>query len=181
MLKFLLIDSLFLVAVTIETCAVLSMFRDLVGVRLRPEFDPILGFYQETIVAALASVTQIVAAGLPVWYLDAYVISVVLFYLFFISQFRWAMTPHEISVAASDEKRDRVEMAVDGALPAIACGFGATILSFTLLPLLTPVLAVGLYLRRLMGYTSWFDVTRTYYINLAIVAALSLIAIYSSQ
>ena len=96
MLKALATDAFFIAAVFFETFAALSIAESTNLVALREEFEPILAFYRGHAAPVLAAGTHLVCAHPPQWYVDASVLSVFLFFLFFLSQTRSAMAPYEI-------------------------------------------------------------------------------------
>jgi hypothetical protein len=171
MLRAVAADAFFGLAVFIETAAAVSLLQ-LWGIPLREELAPILAFYRSNL--SFGPVSSVVPATFPAWFADAYVLAFALFFFFFIAQCRSAMAPYN-DAALSRVRLSRMEMALDATLPVILCLLGAALFSFTLLPLLTPIAAFWLLLRKLASCPSWFQVARGYYANLLAVSALTAI------
>jgi hypothetical protein len=172
MLKALIADAIFCVALFFETLSALSILQFLYSVKLRYEFDPILAFYHAHVTPVLAVGVTLIAPGSLQWFADASVIATVLFYLFFIAQARRATSPQgDASGAVHKEKSPvGVEAAIDWLLPAFFCAIGALVLAPTLLAFLTLPVALFLAIRRIAWTPSWFYVSRTYYANVLLVA-----------
>lgn len=168
MLKALATDAFFIAAVFIETLAALSLAESASVIRLREEFEPIVAFYRGLAAPWLAAGTHLAYAPPPQWYVDASVLSVFLFFFFFLSQTRSAMAPYEdpslpgLSVSAPTA----FEAFIDWLLPPIFCGIGALLLGPALLPFLTFPAAFLLAMRRFQGKISWFHFPRGYFPNL---------------
>jgi hypothetical protein len=171
MLRAVAADAFFGLAVFIETAAAVSLLQ-LWGIPLREELAPILAFYHSSLSFGPAS--SVGPATFPAWFADAYVLAFVLFFFFFIAQFRSAMAPYN-EAALSGAPLSSMERAVDATLPVMFCLLGAAFFSITLLPLLTPIAAFWLLVRKLAGCPSWFQVSRSYYANLLVVSALTAI------
>jgi hypothetical protein len=171
MLRALTADALFGLAVFIETAAAVSLLQ-LWGVPLREELAPILAFYRGSLPSTFGTASSVGPVTFPAWFADAYVLAFALFFFFFIAQCRGAMAPYNDG-ALSPVPLPRMEMALDATLPLIFCLLGAALFSFTLLPLLTPIAALWLLLRKLAGCPSWFQVSRGYYVNVLAVSALT--------
>jgi hypothetical protein len=172
MLGALLADAFFGLAVVIETAAALSLLRSLWGIPLRDELDPILAFYHNSASSAFGAIGYIIPARFPAWFTDAYALSFALCFFFFIAQGRAAMTPYN-DAALYKIPLSRTEIVLDATLPVILCLLGAALLSFTLLPLLTPLAALWLLLLKLAGHPSWFRVSRSYHVNMLAAGALT--------
>lgn len=170
-------DGIFACAVLIETLAALSMARLFFQIAPREELDPILAFFHDRILPVLTLPADLIPGTLPPWFADAYAIGVALFFLFFIAQARKAAAPHEVleELDASPPRLSPLETVLDAAIPAIFCGLGAILFSLTLLPLLTPLAALWLLARKLTGKPSWFEVSRSYYVNLLLVLGLTVL------
>ena len=81
----------------------------------------------------LAIGANLVWPAAPRWFVDASVLSAILFFLFFIAQARKAMAPYEQAAG----QPTIAEAVADWLLPAVFCAAGALVLGATLLPLLT--------------------------------------------
>ena len=131
----------------VESLAVLSILQAVAGLELREEFTPIMNSYHAKTVALSAIGGSLFAGKPPLWFADAVLIAAVLFFLFFIAQARNAMAPYD----------DR-----HGAATAPS-----------LLPFLTLPIALWLLLKRLFGKPSWFKVSASYYVNIALLAGMA--------
>ena len=144
MLRALAADAVFIAALFVEALASLSLLQSVHAIALREEFAPVLGFYNAKLVPVLAFGANAVWRPAPQWFLDAAVLSAILFFLFFIAQTRKAMAPYEAVQTST-----RIEAFVDWAFPAVFCAAGALVLGATLLPLLTLPVALLLGAARL--------------------------------
>jgi hypothetical protein len=179
MLGALAADALFCIAVLIETLAALSLLKAAKAITLREELEPMLAFYNLHIMPVLGFGANLLPVRVAGWYPDAAVIAIFIFFFFFIAQARAAMAPFASESGPSPKSDDvptPVEAAVDAALPVAACAIGAFLCAPTLLPLLTPPVALWLLGRSLAGHPSWFVISRGYYVNaLAVIAGVALI------
>ncbi|MBI4723694.1 MAG: hypothetical protein HY765_01340 [Rhodomicrobium sp.] len=167
-------DAVFSAAVFFEILAALSILQLEYGTALREEFAPVLAFYRQQAVPILASGARFAYANAPQWFQDASILAAVLFFLFFIAQARKAMAPYEdvCPPRGVNGVPSRIETAIDWLLPAAICSLGAFLIAPTLLPFLTLPAALVLAMRRLGGKPCWFEVSRSYYVNLLILAAV---------
>ncbi len=166
-------DAVFCAAVFFETLAALSILHTASAVPLREELEPILTFYHQKAMPLIAFGANIVPFQVPAWFADATVIASVLFFLFFIAQARRAAAPYDAdrqAGALDGAMPTRVEAAIDWALPTLACAVGAFVSALTLLPFLTVPIALWLAARRTSRQPSWFQVSRSYYVNVAAVS-----------
>ncbi len=167
MLKALAADAVFIAALFVEALASLSLLQSVRAVTLSGEFEPVLAFYRASLAPVLALGTGVVWQSAPQWFVDAAVLSAILFFLFFIAQVRKAMAPYdpaaELTVA---------EAVVDWLLSAAFCAAGALVLAPTLLPLLTLPAALFIGVAQLAGRHGRFELSRSYYINLLCLGAL---------
>ena len=169
MLRALAADAVFLAALFVEALASLSLLQSVRAVTLAEAFEPMLRFYRGGLAPLLAIGANVVWRPAPQWFVDASVLSAILFFLFFIAQARKAMAPYEPAAG----KLSRVEAAVDWLLPAAFCAAGALVLGATLLPLLTMPAALALGAGQRMGRFRWFELSRGYYFNLLCLGAIS--------
>ncbi|MGO8955203.1 MAG: hypothetical protein ACLPWS_14425 [Rhodomicrobium sp.] len=169
MFRLLAADAFFVAAVLIEVLAALSLLQSAQFAVLREEFEPVLAYYRAGAVPLLAPGAAIVWPDAPQWFTDASILSAVLFFLFFIAQARQAMAPHPSNgpgvPGPGGWAPDRTEAAIDWALPVALCVLGALLLAPTLLPLLSLPAALFLGVKKLAGHPSWFEVSRSYYVN----------------
>ena len=168
MLRALAADAVFLAALFVEALASLSLLQSVQAVTLAEAFEPMLRFYRAELAPMLAIGANVVWHPAPQWFVDASVLSAILFFLFFIAQARKAMAPYEPAAG----QPSRVEAAVDWLLPAAFCAGGALVLGPTLLPLLTVPAALVLGAGQRMGRFLWFELSRGYYFNLFCLAAV---------
>jgi hypothetical protein len=169
MLMALSADAIFIAAVLAEIVAALSLLESSHAIVLREELEPVLDVYRAQALPFLTAGTNAVWPSRPHWFADASLIASVLFFLFFIAQARNAMAPFDEALAPrfpKDEKASRAERLADWALPIVLCALGALVLAPTLLPFLTLPAALLLGARRLLWHPSWFEVSRSYYVNL---------------
>ncbi len=162
MLAALMADAVFIAAIFAEVLAALSILQWVQAISLREEFGPVLAFYRGQAIPYLAPGAQLFWRPAASWYADACIFAAVLFFLFFIAQARRAMSP--LGDAASGS--NRLEALIDWLLPAALCAAAALVLAPTLLALLTLPAAAILGLRRLAGQPSWFELSRSYYLNI---------------
>jgi hypothetical protein len=173
MLTAMLSDALFIGAVFFEALAVLSVLRSWQAMALPEALEPVLMFYREKAIPILAPGTPLVWGASPGWLADASVIAAVFFFQFFILQARRAMAPHGYEGSIYNRKpSERIETLIDWALPGAACAAGALITAPILAPFLTVPAAIILEARRLAGFPSWFQVSKSYYLNLFCLAVL---------
>jgi hypothetical protein len=170
MLMGIVADAVFLAAFFAETLAIISIAHAIYGLALSDAFIPVMRFYHEATAPLAAFGSSLF--GAPSWFADAAIIAAVLFFLFFIAQARNAMAPYDDRGVAS-VKTTRLDATVDFLLPAAFCGAGAAVTAPTLLPFLTLPLALWLLVKRLAGKPSWFEVSRSYYANLALLGAVA--------
>jgi len=163
-------DAIFLAAFFVETLALLSMAQALYGWTWNGALVPVMRFYGET-TSPLAAFEAGFFAG-PAWLADAAIIAAVLFFSFFIAQARNAMAPYDNGDGAC-YKPTRLEAAIDLVLPAGICAIGAGLTAPTLLPILPLPVALWLLVKRLAGKPSWFEVSPSYYVNLALLAGVA--------
>jgi hypothetical protein len=182
MLTVLSADAIFIVAVLAEIVAALSLLESSHAIVLREELEPVLAVYRGQALPFLTAGTNAVWPSRPQWFADASLIASVLFFWFFIAQVRNAMAPFDEACAPrfpKDEEPSRAERLADWAMPVVLCAFGALALAPTLLPFLTLPAALLLGASGLLGHPSWFEVSRSYYVNLvclggAVLGILSL-------
>jgi hypothetical protein len=183
MLKALLADAIFIAAVFVETIASLSLFQSCQTIVLREEFEPVLAVYRGQALPFLAVGANAVWPSRPQWFADASVLASVFFFLFFIAQARNGMAPYDEAPALPLNQKwntSRTERLIDWALPALFCALGALILAPTLLAFLTIPTALLLGVRRLLGLSSWFEISQSYYANLLCLGG-ALLGILSLQ
>jgi hypothetical protein len=162
-------DAIFLAAFFVETLALLSMAQALHGLTLNDALVPVMRFYAETKAPLAAFEANLFGAP---WFADAAIIAAVLFFSFFIAQARNAMAPYDNGDGAF-YKPTRLEAAIDLLLPAVICAIGAGLTAPTLLPFLTLPVALWLVVKRLAGKPSWFEVSPSYYVNLALLGCVA--------
>lgn len=162
MLAALMADAVFIAAIFAEVLAALSILQPVHAIALREEFGPVLAFYRGQAVPYLAPGAQLFWRPAPPWYADACIFAAVLFFLFFIAQARNAMTP--LGGAAGGSSRS--DALIDWLLPVVLCALAALVLAPTLLALLTLPAAAFLGFRKLTGQPSWFELSRSYYLNI---------------
>ncbi len=167
MLRALTADAVFIAALFIELLAALSLLQSGHAAVLREEFTPVLGFYRTGLVPVLAHGANVVWPASPQWLGDASILAAILFFLFFIAQARKAMAPYE-----NPPSQAPIEAALDRALPVAFCAAGALVLGPTLLPFLTLPAALLLGAGKLAGRPCWFELSRSYYVNLLSLAAV---------
>lgn len=185
MFRSLLKDGLFTALVLLETLALLNIFRVKFAWPLRGELEPVLAFYETSIAPITSFPAHFIFAAARDWYGDAYFVSAVVGFLFFIRQARRAVAPHEADDGRGEDGRGEdgrgvLESGIDRAFAFAVAGIAAAALSFALLPLLTPLIAVWLGLAKLAGRPSWYQISRSYFWNLLFVTALSGTALYLS-
>jgi hypothetical protein len=178
MLRALSADAIFIAAVLIEIIAALSLLQSGYAIVLREEFEPVLTLYRGQALPFLAAGANAVWPSRPQWIADASLLAGVFFFLFFIAQARNAMAPYDGALTGGDASR--AERLIDWALPVVLCALGGLILAPTLLPFLTLPAALFLGVRKLLGLSSWFEVSRSYYVNLLCLAGV-LLGIFSLQ
>ncbi len=172
-----ILDALLGLTVFVETLAAISLLQSLSEMPLREELDPILTFYKSSILPVAAAPAHLVSVS--GWFMDAYVLSLPLCFLFFLRQANIAMAPYGdfLPVSSPHDNVTRSEARLDAVLPVIFCGLGAALTSLTLLPLLTPVAAIWLLYCKRRGTPSWFEVSRLYYVNLYLVMILTVLIV----
>jgi hypothetical protein len=183
MLRALSADAIFIAAVLAEIIAALSLLQSVHAIILREEFEPVLAVYRAQVLPFLAVGANAVWPAQPQWFADASLIAGVLFFLFFIAQTRNAMAPLDEAFAqrvGKDRDASRAEGLIDWALPVVFCIVGALVFAPAQLPFLTLPAALFLGVRRLLGFSSWFEVSRSYYVNLLCLATV-LLGILSLQ
>ncbi len=168
-------DAIFCAALFVESLALLSLLQAVAGLELREEFTPILTSYRAWTAPVSALGASLFAGKPPVWYGDAALIAAVLFFSFFIAQARNATAPYEAESlpAPAGDEATRLEAAIDFTLPAAACAIGAVLTAPTLLAFLTLPVALWLLLKRVFGRRSWFEVSASYYVNVALLASVA--------
>jgi hypothetical protein len=174
MLRALTADAIFIAALFLELAALLSILQSSHAIVPREEFEPVLAFYRAHALPVLALPANVVWNGAPEWFASVSILSGILFFLFFIAQARNAMAPFggtATPAASSSGAADRIEAVIDWALPAAFCASGALVLAPTLLPLLTVPAALILAASKLAGRACWFELSRSYYLNLLCLAA----------
>jgi hypothetical protein len=164
MLRALSADAIFIAAVLAETIAALSLLQSGHAIVLREEFEPVLAAYRGQALPFIAAGADVVWPLRPQWFADASLLAAIFFFLFFITQTRNAMAPYDGAEPAGDASR--AERLIDWALPVVLCALGAVILAPTLLPFLTLPAALLLGAGKLLGLHSWFQVSRSYYVNI---------------
>ncbi|MGO9546665.1 MAG: hypothetical protein ACLPPF_17950 [Rhodomicrobium sp.] len=169
MLRALAGDAIFIAAVFIEILAALSVLQSVNAIVLREEFEPVLAYYRSHAVPLLAPGAGLFWASPPQWYWGVTLLGGVLFFLFFIAQARKAMAPYEERQGRESGVVSRIEALIDWVLPAAFCALGAAVLAPTLLPLLTLPAALFLSFRELTGRPVWFELSRSYYVNILCV------------
>ena len=95
MLRALAADAVFIAALFVEALASLSLLQSVYAIALREELEPMLAFYHAELAPVLAIGTKLVWREPPQWFMDASVLSAILFFLFCIAQARKAMAPYE--------------------------------------------------------------------------------------
>ncbi len=167
-------DAIFCGALFFETLAVLSFIQSAYPLELREVFRPLLSFYHEQ-TSPLAAFGANFFSGMPVWFADASIIGAVFFFLFCIRQARRAMAPYDDDSAplAATSQVTYLEAAIDQLLPPVVCALAAAALAPTLLPFLTPPIALWLLLKRLLRKPAWFEVSPSYYVNIVLLAAIT--------
>ena len=173
MLRTIFADAVFCAALFVESLAVLSILQAVTGLELREEFTPIMNSYHAKTVALSAIGGSLFAGKPPLWFADAVLIAAVLFFLFFIAQARNAMAPYDDPEGAAPDEARGFEAAIDFFLPAAICVIGAAVTAPSLLPFLTLPIALWLLLKRLFGKPSWFKVSASYYVNIALLAGMA--------
>jgi hypothetical protein len=181
MLKFLFQDAIFAVAVAVQAVAGIRLATAGWNVPALPVLEPVFAAYEAWIVSPIRDVISVVFAGVASWYIDAYVLAAVLMFLFVLAQVKRASSVDGAATPLPGEKRDRVEAFFDHALPVAAAAFLSAIAALTLLPLLTPLLALVLLLRKWAGSPSWYAVSRTYYVNAVLVLTFVASVVYIRQ
>jgi hypothetical protein len=167
MLKALVADAIFIATLFAEVLASLSLLQSTHLIALREEFEPILAFYHASLAPVLAVGLNLFWHSAPQWFVDAAVLSAILFFLFFIARARKAMAPYEPAGEPS-----AAEAFVDWLLPAVFCAAGALVLGPTLLPLLTLPAALLIGILQLAGRQCRFELSRGYYVNLLCLGAV---------
>jgi hypothetical protein len=171
-------DAVFFTALFFEALAVLTILHAAHAIEIQEAFEPILAFYHDRALPVIALGARLLPGNQPPWFASAYVISAVLFYLFFIEQARRAMAPFPLLAPdPSGDKPTPVETALDEILPVGVCALGAFMLAATLLPVATVPLALWIGARGLQGNPTWFNVSRGYYVNLLILGAFVFLAL----
>jgi hypothetical protein len=171
-------DAIFCAALFVETLALISIFQAANGLPLHDALIPVMRFYHEKTAPLSAFGSLVGAQG---WAADAAIIAAVLFFSFFIKQARNAMAPYDDDHAPTPSAAyaaTRIDAAIDLIFPAAICGIGAAVTAPTLLPFLTLPVALWLLLKRVAGTPSWFEVSPSYYVNLALLACVAA-AIYA--
>jgi hypothetical protein len=168
MLRALAADAAFIAALFVEALASLSLLQSVYAIALREEFEPVMAFYHAELAPVLAIGAKLVWREPPQWFMDASVLSAILFFLFCIAQARKAMAPYE-----PVQSTTRIDAFVDWVLPAAFCAAGAFVLAPTLLPLLTLPAALLLGAKRLAGRPRRFELSGTYYFNLLCLGVIS--------
>jgi hypothetical protein len=166
MLMAIVADAVFCAAVFAETLALISIFQTAYGLQLNEAFIPIMRAYHEKM-APLAGLSG--NFGAPEWAADASLIAAVLFFSFFIAQARRATAPYDDG-QGPHYKATRLDAAIDFILPAAACAIGAALTAPALLPFLTLPAALWLFVKRLSGKPSWFEVSSSYYLNVLLLS-----------
>lgn len=161
MLRALTADVIFIAALFIEILAALSLLQSAHAAVFHEGFEPVFAAYRAGIAPILGYGANVAWRSAPQWYMDASIISAILFFLFFIAQTRAAMAPYE-----EPPSRTPSEAAIDWALPLAFCTLGALAAGPTLLPFLTAPAALYLALLKLAGKPCWFGLSRSYYFNL---------------
>jgi hypothetical protein len=167
MLRDLVADAAFIASLFVEALASLSLLQSIQAISLREEFGPLLAFYHVKLAPVLAIGADLVWRPAPQLFVDAAVLSAILFFLFFIAQARKAMAPYEPS-----EPLNKIEAFIDWVLPTVFCAAGAIIAGPTLLPLLSIPAALFLGARRLAGRPGRFALSRSYFVNLLCLGAI---------
>jgi hypothetical protein len=178
MLRAIFADAVFCAALFVESLAVLSILNAVAGGDLREEFTPIMNSYHAKTAPLAAIGASLFAGKPPAWFADAVLIAAVLFFLFFIAQSRNAMAPYDDPQGTPTAEARGLEAAIDYLLPAGVCTIGAVVTAPALLPFLTLPVALWLLLKRLFGKPSWFKVSPSYYVNIALLTAIAA-AIYA--
>jgi hypothetical protein len=173
MLRAIFADAMFCAALFLESLAVLSILQAVAGLDLREEFTPIMNSYHAKTAPLSAIVGSLFAGRAPAWFADAVLIAAVLFFLFFIAQARNAMAPYDDPEGAAPDEAKGLEAGIDFFLPAAICAIGAAVTAPALLPFLTLPIALWLLLKRLFGKPSWFNVSASYYVNIALLAGVA--------
>jgi hypothetical protein len=172
MLMAIVADAVFCAAFFAETLALISIFQAAYGIELNDALVPVMRAYHDK-TAALAAFGSVLFAGKPpAWFAGAVIIAAVLFFSFFIRQARNAMAPYDDG-GGKAYATARLDTAIDFILPAAICAIGAGLTAPTLLPFLTLPFALLLILKRLAGRPSWFEVSPSYYVNLALLAGVA--------
>ncbi|MFZ1108335.1 MAG: hypothetical protein WAN43_08320 [Rhodomicrobium sp.] len=170
MLMAIVSDTLFFAAFFVESLALISIFQAAYALPLNDALIPVMRAYHVKTAPVSAFGASLFAA--PPWYADAAIIAAVLFFSFFIAQARNAMAPYGDGHGAAYETA-RIEAAIDLILPAAFCAIGAVVTAPALLPFLTPPIALWLLIKRAAGKPSWFEVSPSYYVNLALLGGVA--------
>ncbi len=169
MLRALVADAVFIAALFVEALASLSLLQSVHAVTLAEAFEPVLGYYRGELAPMLAIGAYLVWPAAPRWFVDASVLSAILFFLFFIAQARKSMAPYEQAAG----QPTIAEAVADWLLPAVFCAAGALVLGATLLPLLTVPAALAIGAGQRAGWFRWFELSGGYYFNLFCLVAIS--------
>lgn len=173
MIVALISDAFFFLALFFEALAALDLLQAASAIALPEGFEPIFEFYHARALPIIAVGARLYPATTPAWFPDAYVIALVFFFLFFIKQAYRAAEPYpETGKTRKAERFSPADAAIDAMLPSLMCAIGAVIAAATLLPLLTPLPAAWLASRTLAGRSSWFELSRSYYVNIFLLAAI---------
>jgi hypothetical protein len=175
MLRGLVADAAFIASLFIEALASLSLLQSIHAITLREEFGPLLASYHANLAPVLAVGANLVWRPAPQWFVDAVVLSAILFFLFYIAQARKAMAPYEPT-----EPLNNIEAVIDWVLPVIFCAAGAIIFAPTLLPLLSLPAALFLGAKQLAGRPGRFALSRSYFVNLLCLGAI-VVAVFVIQ
>jgi hypothetical protein len=165
-------DAIFFATFFVESLALISIFQAAYGLSLNDALIPVMRFYRETTAPLSGLGASLFSA--PPWFADAVILAAVLFFSFFIAQARNAMAPYDDGDGdGASYKTTRIEAAIDLILPAAACAVGAAVTAPTLLPFLTLPAALWLLIKRAAGKPSWFEVSPSYYVNLALLGCVA--------
>jgi hypothetical protein len=173
MLRAIFTDAVFCAALFGESLALLSILQSVSSLDLREEFIPIMNSYHAKTAPLSAIGGSLFAGKPPAWFADAVLIAAVFFFLFFIAQARLAMAPYDDQQGVPPDEARGLEAAIDFILPAAICAFGAAVTAPTLLPFVTLPIALWLLLKRAFGKPSWFRVSASYYVNIALLVAVA--------
>jgi hypothetical protein len=167
-------DALFCIALFFEVLAALDILQTAFALKLHEAFEPLFDFYRLRALPVLAFGARLYPGTAPAWFPSAYFLAAVFFFLFCIRQAYSASEPYAKREAIQTERPTPVEAIIDAMLPAVLCACGAVAAAATLLPLLTPLLGLWIAAHTAMGRPCWFEVSRSFYLNIFLLTAIVL-------